>query len=102
MCGLSCLVAYWILVLGPGIKPASPALEGGFLATGSPGKPSALQFFCCSSSVTKCHHQFAQEPPLISFSSPTSRLSPQRVSCQPRAPHEDMSQGQRQSLGSGC
>ena len=59
MCGLSCLVAYWILVLGPGIKPASPALEGGFLATGSPGlcsaKPSALQFLYCSSLVTKCH-----------------------------------------------
>ena len=36
--GLSCPAAYGILVPWPGIKPASFALEGGFLATGPPGK----------------------------------------------------------------
>ena len=37
--GFSCPGAYGILVPGPGMKPASPALEGGFLTTGPPGKP---------------------------------------------------------------
>ena len=37
--GFSCPEAYGILVPGPGVKPASPALEGGFLTTGPPGKP---------------------------------------------------------------
>ena len=37
-CELSCPVARGILVPRPGIEPASPALEGGFLTTGSPGK----------------------------------------------------------------
>ena len=36
--GLSCPAACGILVPRPGIKPASPALEGGFLTTGPPGK----------------------------------------------------------------
>ena len=36
--GLGCPVACGILVSQPGIKPASPALEGGFLTTGPPGK----------------------------------------------------------------
>ena len=27
---------------GPGIEPVSPALHGGFLTTGSPGKPSNI------------------------------------------------------------
>ena len=36
--GLSCTTAWGILVPWPGIEPASPALEGGFLTTGSPGK----------------------------------------------------------------
>ena len=36
--GLSCPVAYGILVPRPGIEPVSPALEGGFLTTGPPGK----------------------------------------------------------------
>ena len=35
--GLSCPVACGNLVPGPGIKPMSPALEGGFLTTGPPG-----------------------------------------------------------------
>ena len=36
--GLSCPVACGILVPRPGIEPTSPALEGGFLTTGPPGK----------------------------------------------------------------
>ena len=36
--GLSCPTACGILVPPPGIKPMSPALEGGFLTTGLPGK----------------------------------------------------------------
>ena len=35
---LSFLLARGILVPWPGMKPASPALDGGFLATGPPGK----------------------------------------------------------------
>ena len=36
--GLSCSVAYEILVLRPGIKSTSPPLEGRFLTTGPPEK----------------------------------------------------------------
>ena len=36
--GLSCPMACGILVTRPGIKPVSPALEGGFFPTGTPGK----------------------------------------------------------------
>ena len=36
--GLSCPAAHSILVSRRGIKPGSPALEGGFLTTGPPGK----------------------------------------------------------------
>ena len=35
-------MARWILVPRPGIKPTSPALEGGFLISGPPGK--SLEF----------------------------------------------------------
>ena len=35
---LDCPLACGILVPQPGIKPVSPALEGGFLTTGPPGK----------------------------------------------------------------
>ena len=35
---LSCPAACGILVPQPGIEPAFPALEGGFLTTGPPGK----------------------------------------------------------------
>ena len=38
VCRLNCPTAHGILVPGPGIEPASPALAGGFLTTGSPGK----------------------------------------------------------------
>ena len=48
-CGLSCPVAYEILVPRPGIEPTSPALEGGFLTTQLPGNPPSVQF----SSVTQ-------------------------------------------------
>ena len=37
-CSLSCPAACGILVPRPGLGPASPALEGGYLATGPPGK----------------------------------------------------------------
>ena len=36
--GLSCSVAYGILVPGPGIEPVSPDLQSRFLTTGPPGK----------------------------------------------------------------
>ena len=42
-CRLSCPTGCGILVLRPGIEPASPALEGGFFITGPPGKsPNSL------------------------------------------------------------
>ena len=44
-CRLGCPTACGILVLWPGIKPASPALEGGFLTTGLPGKSQDLLVF---------------------------------------------------------
>ena len=36
--GLSCPATAGIIVPRPGIEPESPALEGGFLTTGPPGK----------------------------------------------------------------
>ena len=36
--GLGCTVAHGILVLQPETEPASPALQGGLLTTGPPGK----------------------------------------------------------------
>ena len=36
--GLNCPTACGILVPQPGIEPTSPALQGGFLTTGPPGK----------------------------------------------------------------
>ena len=38
MCRLSCSATCEMLVLWPAIKPASPALQGGFLTPGPPGK----------------------------------------------------------------
>ena len=43
-CGLSRPAACGILVPQPGIEPASPALEGGFLTTGPLGKSPGLAF----------------------------------------------------------
>ena len=40
--GLSCPVACGILIPPPGIKPESPALEGGFSTTGPQGSPQLL------------------------------------------------------------
>ena len=42
MCRLSCSAACGILVPWPGVKPAPPALEGGFLTAGPPGKSPVL------------------------------------------------------------
>lgn len=36
--GLSCPIAHGILVPRPGIKPALPEMEGGFLTTGASGE----------------------------------------------------------------
>ena len=36
-CGFSCIMVCKILVSRPGIETVSPALEGGFLTTGSSG-----------------------------------------------------------------
>ena len=44
MRGLSCPAARGILVPAPGMEPASPELEGGFLTTGPPGKSPTLTF----------------------------------------------------------
>ena len=41
---LSCPAVCGILVPGPGIEPVSPALVGGFLTTGSPGKSLLFLF----------------------------------------------------------
>ena len=41
---LSCSEAYGILLPQPGIEPASPALQGRFLTTGSPGKSLKIDF----------------------------------------------------------
>ena len=38
VCGLSCPVPCGILVPQQGIEPVSPALQGGFLSIGPPGK----------------------------------------------------------------
>ena len=42
--GLSCGKACMILVPQPGIEPVSPALQHGFLTTGSPGKSPCWHF----------------------------------------------------------
>ena len=44
--GLHCPVTCGILVPRPGIKPMCPALEGGFLTTGPPGKSWISRFNC--------------------------------------------------------
>ena len=42
VCGLSCSAACGSLVPWPGIEPASPALQGGFLINGPPGRHNKL------------------------------------------------------------
>ena len=39
----------WVLSPGPGIKPASPTLAGGFLITGPPGNSHKFVFEVCES-----------------------------------------------------
>ena len=46
--GLNCSAACGILVPPPGIEPKSPALQGGFLTTGPPGKPPKPALCCVS------------------------------------------------------
>ena len=55
--GLSCPMAGRILVARPGIERASPALEGGFLTTGPPGK-SLILFLWLNSIPVYIHHIF--------------------------------------------
>ena len=43
--GLSWSAACGILVPLPGFKPTYPALQGGFLTTGPPGKSLSLHFY---------------------------------------------------------
>ena len=65
-CRLSCPTACGILVPRPGIEPASPALEGGFLTTGPPGKSPhphfiidfALEVHIETNDIHKCIHLF--------------------------------------------
>ena len=52
-CRLSCSEACGILVPRPGIEPASPALEGGFLNTVPPGKSLCISYSFIYS-ITKC------------------------------------------------
>ena len=74
-CELSCPVAYGISVPQPGIKPASPALEGGFLTTGPQGCPhrgllkrkKGLEIKQPSSSVG--HSSILEAAPLLSRAS---------------------------------
>ena len=54
---LGCSVAYGILVPWPGIEPASPALQSGFLITG-PSVKSLLFFnWMLPSQLISCHYQ---------------------------------------------
>ena len=47
VCKLStCFVTCEILVPYPGIEPVSPALQGGFITTGPPGKSLCFIFMC--------------------------------------------------------
>ena len=45
--GLSCPMAFGILVPLPGIESMSPALQGGFITTGSPGKSLLPFLYLC-------------------------------------------------------
>ena len=38
---------------GPGLKPVSPALAGGFLTTAPPGKPHVAVFKCVAVPMTR-------------------------------------------------
>ena len=53
--GLSCCATCRVLGPQPGIKPASPALEGGFLITGPPGKSPSIHFIESSLGLIKSY-----------------------------------------------
>ena len=48
---LSCFVPCRILVPQPGLEPMSPALQGGFLTTGPPGKSLRQTFISIAFTV---------------------------------------------------
>ena len=52
--GLSCSIACELLLPGPGIKPMSPALQGGFLTTGLPGKSLKGDLYQAQL-ISRCH-----------------------------------------------
>ena len=55
-CGLNCYTACEILVPRPGIESKSPALQGGILTTGPPGKSLSIWIFKIYVSVLYlCH-----------------------------------------------
>ena len=60
--GLSCPTACGILAPQPGIKPMTPALEGGFLMTGPPGKSLLIAFLKPSSSAPLSKQGRVQPP----------------------------------------
>ena len=60
-----CSVACGILVPRPGIKPASPALEGGFLTTGPPGKLLLLILDILNIVFPLCHSIFVPQCPQL-------------------------------------
>ena len=51
---LSCSTACEILVPGPGIEPMSPALQGGFVTTGLPGKSLKGDLYQAQL-ISRCH-----------------------------------------------
>ena len=100
-CELSCPVAYGISVPQPGIKPASPALEGGFLTIGPQGCPhrgllkrkKGLEIKQPSSSVG--HSSILEAAPLL------SRASEQGLFglAVPRQPCQGSNYGEGQAWG---
>ena len=50
--GLSCPAVCEILVPRPELEPASPALEGGFLTTGQPGKSQQFYYYYFTATTT--------------------------------------------------
>ena len=53
---LSCPAGCGILVPRPGMEPASPVLEGGFLTTGPPGKSHDFVSFSSHDWLCGCKH----------------------------------------------
>ena len=59
--GLSGSIARGLLVLQPGIEPASLALQRGFLATGPPGKSSLLLSTYINRYFWSAHHFYLNQ-----------------------------------------